>query len=56
MEYYSQTSLDEYYTLDEHLEGETVGKVEGESVEQSIRGVSRISLKASWMRVLWLEW
>jgi hypothetical protein len=38
MEYYSQTSLDEYYTLDEHLEGETVGKVEGESVEQSIRG------------------
>jgi len=26
MEYYSQTSLDEYYTLDEHLEEETVGE------------------------------
>jgi hypothetical protein len=24
MEYYSQTSLDEYHTLDEHLEEETI--------------------------------
>jgi hypothetical protein len=31
MEYYSQTSLDEYYTLDEYLERETV-EVEDETV------------------------
>jgi hypothetical protein len=31
MEYYSQTSLDEYYTLDEHVEKETV-EVEEEAV------------------------
>jgi hypothetical protein len=34
MEYYSRTSLDEYYTLDEHLEEEDV-KVEEETVEGS---------------------
>jgi len=33
MEYYSQTSLDEYYTLDEHLEEEDV-KVEEETGEE----------------------
>jgi len=33
MKYYSQTSLDEYYTLDEHLEEqETVDEVEEESI------------------------
>ncbi|MCL7389719.1 MAG: hypothetical protein LZ173_07310 [Thaumarchaeota archaeon] len=31
MEYYSQTTLDEYYTLDEHVERETV-EVEEETV------------------------
>jgi len=31
MEYYSQTTLDEYYTLDEHVERETV-EVEDETV------------------------
>jgi hypothetical protein len=33
--YYSQTSLDEYYTLDEHLEEEETVKVEKEHVEES---------------------
>jgi hypothetical protein len=35
MEYYNQTSLDEYYTLVEHLEEETVDEVEEEHIEQS---------------------
>jgi hypothetical protein len=35
MEYYGQTSLDEYYTLVEHLEEETVDEVEEEHIEQS---------------------
>ncbi|MCL7389357.1 MAG: hypothetical protein LZ173_05405 [Thaumarchaeota archaeon] len=35
MEYYNQTSLDEYYTLVEHLEEETVDKVEEEHIEHS---------------------
>jgi hypothetical protein len=35
MEYYGQTSLYEYYTLDEHLEEETVDEVEEEHMEQS---------------------
>jgi hypothetical protein len=35
MGYYNQTSLDEYCTLDGHLEEEIVGRVEGESIEQS---------------------
>jgi len=34
MEYYSQTSLDEYYTLDEYLEKETV-EVEEETVGEA---------------------
>jgi hypothetical protein len=34
IEYYSQTSLDEYYTLDEHIEEETV-KVEEETIEET---------------------
>jgi hypothetical protein len=35
MEHYNQTTLDEYYTLVEHLEEETVDKVEEEHMEQS---------------------
>jgi len=36
IEYYSWTSLNEYYKLDEHLEEEeTVVRVEDESIEQS---------------------
>jgi|GEM_PF-3844651 len=35
MEYYGQTSLDEYYTLDENLEEETVDGVEEEPIEES---------------------
>jgi len=40
MEYYSQTSLDEYYTLDEHLEKETV-EVEEETVGEPVTEASK---------------
>jgi hypothetical protein len=34
MEYYTQTSLDEYYSLDEYVEEETVN-VEEETIKES---------------------
>jgi hypothetical protein len=42
MEYYSQTTLDEYYTLDEHVEGETV-EVEEETVGEPATEPSKCS-------------
>jgi hypothetical protein len=42
MEYYGQTSLYEYYTLDEHLEEETVDEVEEEHIEQSPQPASEL--------------